>query len=199
MAFTIRAYHPSDLPALYRICLLTGWNGADASHMYHDPDLLAHYYAGPYVVFEPDLCFVLTHNGTPCGYILGTQDSVVFHARCERTWFPLLRARYPLPQPSDTSADAQAIRLIHKGHPVNDDLAVYPAHLHIDLLPQAQGQGWGRKLVHMFLAHLRTLQVTGVHLGVGQANQGAIMFYERVGFQRVKEYEGWLAYGMRLT
>jgi hypothetical protein len=65
MAFAIRPYHPSDLPALYRICLLTGDSGADASQLYRDPELLGHFYAAPYAVLEPDLCFVLTHDGSP--------------------------------------------------------------------------------------------------------------------------------------
>lgn len=197
MPFAIRRYHPSDLYALYRICLLTGDSGADASHLYRDPELLGHYYAAPYAVLEPDLCFVLTHSGTPCGYILGTSDSVAFGAWCDREWFPVLRERYPLPAPADDSRDAHIIRLIHAGHRVHPDVIDYPAHLHIDLLPIAQGQGWGRRLMQTFLERLREVGVPAVHLGVGMRNPGAIAFYERVGFHRIKTYEGWIAFGMR--
>ncbi len=70
-AWTIRRYHPCDLAALYRICLLTGNNGADATSLYSDPDLPGHYYVAPYAVYEPDLCFVITHAGMPSGFILG--------------------------------------------------------------------------------------------------------------------------------
>ncbi len=198
MAFAIRRYHPSDLPWLYRICLLTGDTGADASALYHDPDLLGHFYAAPYAVFEPELCFVLTNAGTPCGYVLGTRDSASFSQRCERDWFPLLRDRYPLPDPDDQSRDAQMIRLIHAGYRAPADLAAYPAHLHIDLLASAQRLGWGRELIQTFITQLRTLHVRGVHLGVGKKNVGAIQFYERVGFVRVQEHEGWIAFGMQL-
>lgn len=110
--FAIRPYHPSDLYSLYRICLLTGANGVDASSLFRDPELLGHYYAAPYAVLEPDLCFVLTHAGAPCGYVLGTRDSATFAARCEREWFPVLRTRYPLPPDDDQSEDAQLIRRI---------------------------------------------------------------------------------------
>lgn len=198
--FAIRPYHPSDMPALYRICLRTGSHGKDASGLYRDPDLLGHYYAAPYAFFEPDLCFVLTCDRTPCGYVLGTRNSPAFRDRCERDWFPFLQQRYPVPQPDDTSADAQIIYLIHADQRANGPLEdAYPAHLHIDLLPEGQGQGWGRKLMQAFLDRLRDVGVRGVHLGVSQANPGAIAFYERVGFQRVEEHPTWIAFGMRLA
>jgi ribosomal protein S18 acetylase RimI-like enzyme len=196
--FAIRPYHPSDLTALYRICLYTGDYGADASALYHDPDLMGHYYAAPYAVFEPDLGFVLTHGGAPCGYILGARDTMAFHARCERDWFPLLRLRYPLPDPDDSSLDAKMIRLIHEGYEVNEALIDYPAHLHLDMLPVAQGQGWGRRLVDTFLARLRALGVPGVHFEVAKKNPKAVGFYEHVGFRRVEEYPGAVAFGLWL-
>lgn len=198
MPFAIRPYHPSDLYALYQICLRTGAHGADASHLYRDPELLGHYYAAPYAVFEPDLCFVLTADGAPCGYVLGTRDSVAFSARCAADWFPVLRERYPLPDQADESADAQIIRLLHSPPAPDPGLADYPAHLHIDLLPLAQGHGWGRALMLAFLERLRALGVPGVHLGVSRLNQSAIGFYERVGFHTLGQYETWLSLGMRL-
>lgn len=198
MTFAIRPFHPSDLTALYRICLLTGDAGGDASHRYGDPDLLGHYYAAPYALLEPDLCFVLTAAGRPVGYILGTRDSAAFAGRCERDWFPPLRDRYPLPDPTDVRPDAQLIRLIHEGYRPVPDLAAYPAHLHIDLLPEAQGRGQGRALMARFLGHLRALGVPAVHLGVSQENSGAIAFYERVGFHRIQEAPWGLYLGLAL-
>src|SRR5512146_948733 len=195
MSFVIRPYHASDLCALYRICLRTGAHGTDASPLYRDCELLGHYFAGPYAVLEPDLCFVLAQCGTPCGYVLGTRNTASFSARCEQDWFPVLRARYPRPAEDDQSDDARLIRLIHSGHQVNPDLTAYPAHLHIDLLPLAQGQGWGRQLMCEFRDRLRALAVPAVHLGVGIRNTRALRFYQRAGFHAVKTYEGWIAFG----
>jgi ribosomal protein S18 acetylase RimI-like enzyme len=198
MPFAIRPYHPSDLYAYYRVCLLTGDNGSDASALYQDPELLGHIYAAPYATFEPELCFTLTEDGKPCGYVLGTRDSAAFSARCEQDWFPVLRTRYPLPDPEDTSPDADLIRSIHAGSHAHPDLSAYPAHLHIDLLPTVQGHGLGRKLIATLLNQLRGLGVPAVHLGVSAGNLRAIGFYERVGFHRIKAYEGWVAYGISL-
>ena len=198
MSFNIRTYHPSDLSSLYRICLLTGKSGKDASELYTDPDLLGQFYAAPYAVLEPDLCFILTNSGKPCGYILGTRDSTAFYKRCESEWFPLVRQRYPLHDSNDNSPDARIIRLIHGGHKVNEDLKSYPAHLHIDLLPEAQGQGSGHKLTDKFISKLRELEVPALHLQVGKSNTGAIKFYERTGLKRIKEYEKSIAFGIKL-
>ena len=196
--FNIRPYHPTDLTSLYRICLQTADNGNDATPLYQDPDLLGHYYAAPYAVLEPDLCFVLTHNATPCGYVLGTRDTAVFGQRCEAEWFPPLRQRYPLRPEDDDSADAQAIRWLHQGHDQDNELADYPAHLHIDILPVGQGGGWGRKLMEIFWARLREVGVTAVHLGVSRQNPRAIGFYQHLGFYTLATYETAYVMGKRL-
>lgn len=199
MAFAIRAYEPADLGALYDICLRTGAGGEDATALYSDPELLGHFYAAPYAVREPDLCFVLAEDGAPVGYILGTRDSVAFREWCEREWFPPLRERYPLPDSDDRSPDAHIIRLIHVPYPVDPAMERYPAHLHIDILPVGQGQGRGAALMERFLGRLRELGVAGVHLGVGARNIRAVRFYERVGFERLKSFPEAIVFGMELA
>jgi ribosomal protein S18 acetylase RimI-like enzyme len=198
MRASIRNYHPSDLVSLYRICLKTGNSGEDATELFEDPDILGHYYAGPYAVLEPDLCFVLTCNEKPCGYIIGTRDSQKFYDKCEQEWFPVLREQYPMPADNNTSLDARIARLIHQGHKPNADLLDYPAHLHIDILPEGQGQGMGRKLTDTFVKRLKELNVSALHLQVGKRNPGAIKFYQKYGFEQLKEYEYSIAFGIRL-
>ncbi|KAA3660169.1 MAG: N-acetyltransferase [Chloroflexi bacterium] len=198
MHFSIRSFHTTDLTSLYRICLLTGDNGKDGSRLYNDPDIPGHIFAAPYAYFEPDLCFVLTRDNLPCGYILGTRDSVAFHEQCERDWFAPLRERYPLASANDVSPQAKMIRLLHVGHRPHDEAESYPAHLHIDILPEGQGQGLGRKLIETFLNRLKELGVLGVHLGVGKQNPKAIGFYEKLGFQMLQEMPTYLLLGMKL-
>jgi GNAT superfamily N-acetyltransferase len=65
------------------------------------------------------------------------------------------------------------------------ELAGYPAHLHIDLLPAWQGQGHGRSLMRTFLRALRDRGVPAVHLGMVTVNTGARAFYDRVGFHEI--------------
>lgn len=195
----IRDFRPEDLPDIYRICLLTGDSGLDASGLYRDPDLLGHFYAAPYPIFEPDMTLMLEDEDGVCGYVLGVRDSNAFRDWMEAVWLPPLKARYRLPPESDDSRDARMIRVIHRGYQPDKAVAQYPAHLHIDLLPRAQGSGWGRRLTSAFLDRLRASQVPGVHLGVGKRNTGAIAFYERLGFTRLQEHPLSFVYGLRLA
>ena len=199
MKFKIRPYHITDLSSLYQICLLTGHNGGDATPYLKDPDLIGHLFAAPYAVFEPNLCFILTMDSAPCGYILGTRDSITFYEQCEKQWFPALRKRYPLPQKKKQSLEANVIRsFLHRKQIVVKGLENYPAHLHIDILPIAQGKGYGRKLIETFLSRLQSQDVQGVHLIVSKNNQNAIGFYRMVGFQELKEMGESIAFGQKL-
>ncbi len=198
MSLIIRPYKKSDLPGLYEICLKTGNSGKDATELYKDPLLLGHFYSAPYAVIHPELTFILADNEIPVGYILGTNDSELFYHESEKEWFPPLRKKYPLPEENNNTPDAKIIRLIHKGHLPKSELLSYPAHLHIDILPEGQGQGMGRKLIETFCNKLIEMKVQALHLEVGKRNTNAIKFYEKIGFRIIKEYELSIAYGIIL-
>ncbi len=189
MTATLRPYHPSDLPGMYRLCLLTGAAGEDATSLYRDPDLLGHVYCGPYPTADPGLTFVVADEQGVGGYVVATADTAAFDAWCEEHWWPTLRAQRPqAPDPGDGTQDHVLLAQVH--HPDPTDVpADAPAHLHIDLLPRLQGQGWGRRLVDALAAALRARGVPGVHLGVAAANSRAIAFYEHLGFRRATSYD----------
>lgn len=197
----VRPAMESDRAALYRICLETGASGEDATHLYRDPMLLGHVYAGPYLTHDPAFAFVLEDGAGVTGYVIGTADSQAFEARLERDWWPELRARYAAPTapPEARTPDERLIHLIHHPHRTPDDLqATYPAHLHIDLLPRAQGGGHGRQLMHTLLGALRTAGVPGVHLGVGERNVRAQGFYRHLGFHDLSRTPGAVTMGLHL-
>ena len=187
----IRPYQPTDLERLYHICLLTGDNGADATHLYRDPKLPGEMYAAPYAIYEPELCFVLVNDDDiAIGYVLGTKDTAEFGQRCEREWFPPIRKKYPLPAESDQSAEANLIRQIHNGHDTENWVPDHPAHLHIDILPEGQNGGWGLKLMQTLWAKLRERDVPGVFLGVSAQNENAVGFYRHIGYKEFAAYPG---------
>jgi ribosomal protein S18 acetylase RimI-like enzyme len=191
MPAVIRPFHPSDLPSIYRICLQTGEVGGDATALYRDPDLLAHLYAGPYPIADPGLTFVVVDELGLVGYIVATADTSRFEQWLEQAWWPALRERYPLQEdPRDGTEDHVVVQRIHDWPRADQALLDrFPAHLHIDLLPRAQGQGLGRRLVETLSAALRGRGVPGVHLGVDDRNTGAIAFYQRVGFTLAQQHE----------
>lgn len=198
MKFEIRSYHPTDLTALYKICLQTANSGGDATELFNNPELVGHFYMAPYVQFEPELAFIVTNNNEPCGYIIGTKDSQQFFKKCETDWFPKLRNRYPLSDEDNQIHDSRIINRINEGHIVKEELKPYPAHLHINLLLETQGKGIGRKLMEVFINNLKGLNVPALHLEVGKANPGAIKFYKKMSFQIIKEYDHSIAYGIKL-
>lgn len=187
----IRGYRDEDEAAVYDICLRTGDNGQDATSRYTDPMLPGHVFAGSYIRLEPEHAFVLDDDGTAVGYVLGVVDTRAFEARCERDWWPPLRARYPDPQGipyEDLTWDQRRTRTIH--HPYSSpDVVVrdHPSHLHINLLPQAQRSGNGRRMLETLFAALAAAGSPGVHLAVNQANTSAIGFYRHLGFTDLDE------------
>ena len=181
----VRRYRPDDRAALYDICVRTGHAGEDARGCYPDDDLLPIIFAAPYVEHEPELAFVVDDGtGRAVGYVLGTADTPRFAAWFRNVWLPRVGGRYPVPDgPSATPAEAMVKTLHTPERMVWPELADYPAHLHIDLLPEARGRSLGRALMARFLAELHARGVPAVHLCMGNSNSGARAFYDRLGFR----------------
>lgn len=187
MSPAIRPYRPEDRPALDDICIRTAHRGEDSRPHYADPGIFPATFAAPYVHLEPELAFVLDDGqGQAVGYILGTADTPRFARAFRTTWLPLVAGRYPEPPRSPRTPDEVIAGLLH--HPermVLPELAAYPAHLHIDLLPAWQGQGYGRRLMRTFLQALQDGGVPAVHLSMATANTRARAFYDRMGFEEI--------------
>jgi ribosomal protein S18 acetylase RimI-like enzyme len=183
----IRPYRPEDRAALDDICIRTAHNGQDSRPVYTDPGILPAIFAAPYVELEPDLAFVLDDgHGQAVGYILGTADTPRFADDFRTKWLPLVADRYPEREGPPRTPDEAMIPLLH--HPermIVPELAPYPAHLHIDLLPEWQGRGFGRELMRTFLRALSDRGVLAVHLVMATANTPARAFYDRLGFHEI--------------
>jgi len=187
----IRGFRPDDLDALYRICLATGDAGADAAHLYRDPKLIGHVYAGGYAAISPETVFVAEDDEGVAGYILGPAGMHAFEAQMETQWWPPLRARYADVAGPPMSPDERMCHLIHHPARLPDSIVeAYPTHLHINLLPCLQGQGVGRRLVDRWRVKVAALGATGAHLVVGMRNARAVRFYRAYGFAEIKRLSG---------
>lgn len=193
----IRQATADDREALYDICLRTADAGADATALYGNPRLPGSIWAVPYAVFEPGFAFVLADDRRTLGYVLGVPDTAAFAARLERDWWPQMRQSFADLAPR-TQAEAEALsRIATPEHPLAYLLADYPAHLHINLLPEAQSGGWGRRLIERELDALRRAGAPGVHLGVSPTNERAKGFYHHLGFGDVSR-DGKVTFAMSL-
>lgn len=194
----IRPYRPSDRAAMYEICLKTADAGADATGILTDDRLWGDLFAVPYVERHPDLAWVVeAEDGRTIGYLVATDDTDAFYAWFRDEWWPRLQPTYPRPEKPVTRED----RLVEYGYTrepgVEPHAGAYPAHLHIDLLPETQGQGLGRRLIETLFAELRRRGVPGLHLGMDPANTGAGAFYDRLGMTRLPSAPGGQTYGVR--
>lgn len=178
----VRLYRPPDFADVYNICVKTGANGEDATGQFSNDDLLPDIYVGPYVTLQPDLAFVVEKGYRVVGYIVATADTRIFVDRYRDEWLPGFAAKYSLVEPSISVEE----RMIRKGYNPESMLSAslqdYPAHLHVDLLPEVQGHGLGRLLIQTVLDALRSRSAAGVQLGVGIENLKARAFYARLGF-----------------
>lgn len=200
MTLRIRPARPDDAAALDDVCLRTGDGGRDATALYAHPELLADVYLRPYLRLSPELAFALAgDDDVPVGYVVGVADTASFEAVCEDRWWPAVRARHPLGSAEPGTPDARLVALVHEPpRTAADVVSRYPAHLHVDLLPEAQGAGHGRALLERLVAALRERDVRGVHLGVGAANPRARAFYHHLGFATLEEDEGGALLGLVL-
>ena len=182
----LRPYEARDLERLYEICLRTGAAGEDATDLVVDPRLFGEIYAAPYGVLEPQHAVVLDDgSGAAIGYVLGALDTEAFGARCEAEWWPRLRDHHP-----EGSGGNDLDELLDRDDPpslppADEWLAAYPSHLHIDLLPEAQGRGWGRRMMTAMERLLATAGSPGVHLGTSVRNERAIAFYRHLGYREL--------------
>jgi len=185
----IRPYEPADREAVRDICYVTGYMGEPIEWQWRDRESFADLFSGYYTDAEPESALVIDTDGKVTGYLLGCVDST-------RAWDPArVMARHLLRRgvafrPGtagvmwrslvDVAGDAVRHRLAPRA--VHDDR--WPAHLHIDLLPEARGRGAGAALVHTWLDSLRARGVPGCHLETMAENTHAIGFFEAMGFER---------------
>jgi ribosomal protein S18 acetylase RimI-like enzyme len=185
----IRRARAGDEPGAYYVCLKTGDYGNDGEPFYReDPDALGRIFVGPYLAFEPDLSLVLEDEQGICGYALGAFDSRIFYSCYEAEWRSQLCAQFPAP--TGNPARWSPVERVHSWYHDPDYFCPepydkYPSHLHIDLLPRAQGRGYGRRMLEQLMDKLRARGSPGAHLGLSERNTRAFGFYQRLGFQEL--------------
>lgn len=179
---TIRPATIDDLAAMRRICLLTGDSGLDATGRWSSDELLADVFLEPYLRYPTGLGWVVDEEGGVVGYLVAAADTSDFVAWWRGSWVAEFTARHgATPERAEekwlydagTQPELQLDRF---------DVRAFPAHLHIDLLPVAQGRRLGQALMRTLGEELQRRAVPGVHLGFGEDNVRAAAFYRRLGF-----------------
>lgn len=175
----VRPYQATDLDEIVAM------NLRSARHRYTDHDLVPDTLVRPYLVAEPELAYVAEDAGRVVGYVLGTANTVAFANWWQRSWLPQVAHRHPLPDHEPQTLQDHWIVRLHTPLQwlVRDELADYPAHLHIGLIPGYRRRGLGRRLLAHFIDGLRERDVPALHVSYLTANVLAAAFYQRMGFR----------------
>ncbi|MBR2415087.1 MAG: GNAT family N-acetyltransferase [Clostridia bacterium] len=182
----IRPYEAKDRDAVRYICLNSD-GPCEADEL--GQHFLLTTYCDYYIEREPHNCFVFAdEEDRAVGYILCTEDFANFR----KVFYSDFKTRI---DPARTAEHKWAEESIvpHAQHSAD-----FPAHLHIDLLPDYQGKGIGTQLMNTLFAHLRNKKCRGIMLTVFRHNTGAVRFYERYGFDRIGENTNNIVFGKLL-
>ncbi len=182
---TIRPYQPKDRDAVRFVCLNSeGLNTAPAD----ENEFVLATFCDYYIEKEPQNCFVaVDETDRAIGYVICAADYDRFVPVLKSEYIARLSPENPYYNAAIHSADGEEK---HK--------ADYPAHLHINILPEYQRQGLGHRLIDRLCEHLRKKGIPGVMLCVGALNKTGIGFYRKYGFTLLETLPGDLAFGIKL-
>jgi len=146
-------------------------------------------YCDYYIEKETENCFVSANdNDEAVGYIICAENYDDFWEVFSGEYIPRISKAYP-----HHIIGAKKSTVLQNKYKKD-----YPAHLHIDLLPEYQRMGMGTKLVDTLCAHLKNKSVTGVMLTVGTSNNVGQSFYRKYGFTELERQSGDIAFGIKL-
>lgn len=180
----IREYQADDRLQVQNICIATGGDFAQRADM---RPLLLSAFCNYYIEKEPENCFVAADGGRVVGYILCAAD-----CNC---WVKDFRSEYV------DRAPAEEVKRFYEGTMATPQKFAesYPAHLHIDILPEYQRMGIGFKLMNALIGHLKGRGVPGLMLSVAGDNTKGINFYEKYGFTVLERTSYEIAMGIPLS
>ncbi len=182
-----RPYRRGDRSAVREICCETGHLGDPIDPYFGDREVFADFVTLWYTDVDPAWSFVAVDRGRVVGYLLGCADSMRYNREAPRLWRRLALkavARGVILRPSTAP---MASRLLVDFLTERPSFGWYgerfPAHLHINLLPEARGRGAGRMLMEAFCGALQSAGVPGVFLETSCENERAVAFFEAMGFE----------------
>lgn len=184
---TIRPYESKDKENVRFVCLNS--EGPCKSSKRARNFTLA-VYCDYYIENEGGNCFVAAdETDRAIGYVICTENFDIFKERFIKNYYTRIKKW-------EYRRRKSALRSII---PQEDFKAEYPAHLHIDVLPEYQRMGLGRKMTDALVEHLRNKGVKGVMLTVWIHNEKGRAFYEKYGFTLLEERKNVAVYGLKLN
>lgn len=180
----IKRYEKKDYDGVRFVCL----NSEGKEITGNLGEFILHTFCDYYIENEPENCFVLDDNNKTVGYIICAENYDQYKEIFDREYLPLTK---PLGEENyKWACESTVLQNKYKKD--------YPAHLHIDILPEYQRHGWGGKLLTTLFDHLRVKGIKGAMLTAGTSNVNAGKFYRKYGFEQLEILDTDIAFGMKL-
>lgn len=171
MPVSVRNYAEKDRQLVRNICIET--SDMDKSTPQKREFILS-LYCDYYIDNEPYNCFVaVNENDEAVGYIICGENFDCFKKLTKEKY--LKKAKISSFERILAAGDIFITQLYRKE---------YPAHLHIDILPEYQRQGVGHLLMNALVENLKSKNIRGVMLCVGTKNIKGMSFYKKYGFEK---------------
>jgi len=200
LTIEIRNVKETDEQAIINICFITG--DPSLKRIFPEPRLFSHFWCLYYLWYEPENCFVAEdiEKRKVVGYIISTKDTIKQEKDFEEKIGPLVKKRMKEVGVRTLISKIYAHFIIHRSlsRKRRKMLENYPAHLHINILPEYQRQGIGHRLMGTLEQHLAKNNIPGFHLEVGSKNNLGINFYKKYGLVYISKSHFSIVYAKKL-
>uniref|UniRef100_A0A672GU43 protein O-GlcNAcase n=1 Tax=Salarias fasciatus TaxID=181472 RepID=A0A672GU43_SALFA len=162
--YNVRPYHSKDKV------------GEESSTAH--PDIIGDRCLGPCLALCPEYSFILEDELGVCGCVLGILDVRSFAKRCQASWIPAMRDKYP---PKDL------IQLMEEDQGEYPDSLLYhfPSQLRLDALPELVDVSVSRTLLTALLTALKANGSQGVFCEVQPTDRQRLEFLTKLGFLEI--------------
>ncbi|MGB9639870.1 MAG: GNAT family N-acetyltransferase [Anaerolineales bacterium] len=182
----IRPYQSYDRQRVFEIAADTAFFGDKVENFMEDRSLFCDAFCTYYTDYESEHAWVAEENGVVIGYLLGCTDTYKQSQIIQKHILPHLIQNFVL-------GGYKIGRLtLHYGYglllarirrqSVHADIALYPAHFHLNIAQENRGGGLGRGLLEVFLGQILKEGVNGIHLKTTSENIAACALYEKLKF-----------------
>jgi ribosomal protein S18 acetylase RimI-like enzyme len=168
------------------ISFRTGFMGDSAASFWRHEESWADVWTSYYTDREPQSLSVATLEGRVVGYLAGCRNTAGMSPNTDELISAAIRKHRLVARRGTAGFIVRAMMdsLRDRGRASGDfSDERWPAHLHIDLLPEARGLGLGAALMARWLDQLRADGPRGCHLATLVENERACGFFRKFGFR----------------
>lgn len=174
----IRKYCENDKTNVREICKQTAFESykKNPKKLETVPIMFCDYFTEQ----EPENIFVLADDDDKAvGYIICSADYEKFRR--------LMSSEYVQRVKNTRSREIMCLRtFLHFLKEIKDR----PVHMHIDILPDYQRQGWGTKLIDALVGHLKEQGINHLSICSVNPNSAGFCLYKKYGFYEYKKHMG---------